>query len=362
MKIALVHDYLTQYGGAERVLKVFTEIFPYAPIYTLVYNEKATFGVFKDKIIRTSFLQKIPLAKAYYRAFAFLMPLAVEQFDLSKYDIVLSDSSSFSKGIVTKPKTKHICYCHTPMRFAWDGSQKYIEEFYFPKFSKKIIAVLMNYVRLWDGLAADRTDVYIANSKFIAERIKKYYNKKSTVIYPPVKTAFFNPFLPSAEYFLMVGRLLPYKRFDIAVQAFNELKLPLKIIGDGPEKKRLMREAKSNIEFLGNLGDKEIKEYYSNCRAFIFPQEEDFGITAVEAMSCGKPVIAYQGGGALETIENGKTGLFFMQQNKSSLIETVRNFKNHQFDSEYIRNYSLKFSEERFKREILEFIEKECNM
>ncbi len=358
MKIAIVHDYLTQYGGAERVLKMFTEIFPYAPIYTLVYDEKATFGIFKNKIIRTSFLQKVPMAKAYYRAFAFLMPFAIEQFDLSKYDVVLSDSASFAKGIITKPTTKHICYCHTPMRFAWDDSQKYIEEFYFPRFVKKLINIPMNYIRLWDKLAADRVDAYIANSKFVANRIKKYYNKKAEVIYPPVKTSFFESGKVSKDYFLIVGRFLPYKRFDIAVQAFNELNLPLIIIGDGPEKNKLMKMANGNIKFLGNLGDIEVRKYYSECRAFIFPQEEDFGITAGEAMASGKPVIAYRGGGALETIEENKTGIFFDEQNAKSLREAVERFHHCQFDAGYIRNYSLKFSEERFKSEILQFIER----
>lgn len=357
MKIALVHDYLTQYGGAERVLKMFTEIFPYAPIYTLVYDEKATFGIFKDKIIRTSFLQNIPMAKSHYRAFAFLMPFAIEQFDLSKYDVVLSDSASFAKGVVTKPETKHICYCHTPTRFAWDDSQKYIEEFYYSVFLKKIISIPMNYVRLWDKLASDRVDAYIANSNFVGNRIKKYYNKKSNTIYPPVKTSFFQNTGESKDYFLMLGRFLPYKRFDIAIEAFNDLGLPLIIIGGGPEKEKLIKKAKSNIKFLGNLGDKEARKYYSECKAFVFPQEEDFGITAIEAMASGKPVIAYRGGGALETVEENKTGIFFSEQNKESLIDAVKEFQDNQFDSSYIRDYSLRFSEDRFKQEIMKFIE-----
>ena len=244
MKVALVHDYLNQYGGAEKVLEAFMEIYPNAPIYTLIYDptsfKRCGVSPFSEKKIHTSFLQKIPLAKSKHRFFPLLMPIAIEQFDLSDYDIVLSDSASFAKGVITKPSTLHVCYCHTPPRYAWDDSHKYIEEFGLPGAIKTLVPFFMNYIRIWDKEAALRVDKFICNSHFVAQRIKKYYNKKAKVIHPPVDAEMFFPSDRSADdYFLMVGRLLTYKRFDIAINAFNKLGKSLKIIGDGPERKKL---------------------------------------------------------------------------------------------------------------------------
>jgi len=360
MKVALVHDYLNQYGGAERVLGAFSEIFSDAPIYTLIYDPQKVCGVFYNKKIRTSFLQKIPFAKSYHRIFPFLMPIAIEQFDLSNYDVVLSDSASFAKGVITKPETLHICYCHTPPRFAWDDSHKYIEEYGFPKIIKRLIPFFMNYIRLWDREAALRVDKFICNSNFVAKRIKKYYNRKAQVIYPPVDAKFFSPsdFFDKPSYFLMVGRLLAYKRFDIAIESFNKINKPLKIIGDGPEIKRLKKLAKKNIEFLGELPPEKLREYYQNCQALIFPQEEDFGIVALEAMACGRPVIAYRGGGALESVKERETGAFFNEQTPESLIKAVKEFKSGKFNPQKIRKHALKFSKDKFKKRIKDFVEK----
>jgi len=359
MKIALVHDYLNQFGGAERVLEAFSEIFPNAPIYTLIHDPKKVRGVFSNKKIRTSFLQKIPLVKSYHRIFPFLMPIAIEQFNLSDYDVVLSDSASFAKGVITGPETLHICYCHTPPRYAWDDSHKYIEEYGFPRIIKRLIPLFMNYIRIWDREAALRADELICNSKFVAKRIKKYYNRKASVIYPPVDTKNFCPSMGLADdYFVMVGRLLSYKRFDIAIKAFNKLKKPLKIIGDGPEMKKLKKLAKKNIEFLGELSGEKLREYYQNCKALIFPQEEDFGIVALEVMACGRPVIAYRGGGALESIKEGETGIFFNEQTPESLIKVIKSFRADNFDSQKIRKRALKFSKEKFKKKIKEFVER----
>ena len=295
MKIALVHDYLNQYGGAERVLEAIAEIFPSAPIFTLIYSPKHIRGAFSDKEIHTSFLQKFPLVKSHHRVFPLLMPVAVEKFNLSKYDIVFSDSTSFAKGVITKPETLHICYCHTPPRYAWDDSHKYIREFTMFPLAKIFVPFFMNYIRLWDREAAMRVDEFICNSKFVAKRIQKYYKKKAKVIYPPVDTKKFSPSnKPPEDYFLMVGRLLAYKKFDIAIEAFNKLKLPLKIVGEGPERKKLEAIANKNIEFLGERHNRELEKYYQNCKALIFPQEEDFGLVAIEAMACGRPVIAYR--------------------------------------------------------------------
>ena len=359
MKIALAHDYLVQYGGAERVLESFTELFPDAPIYTLVYDKKAMHGIFAGKNIKTSFLQKIPFAAKNHRLFPSFMPMAAEQFDFSDYDVVLSDSSSYIKGIITGPKTLHISYIHTPMRYAWDDCQKYTQDFYFPNLIKKLVPFAMNYIRLWDRMAAERPDKIISNSNFVARRVEKYYRRESTVIYPPVN---FNNFYISEKkepYFLMVGRLLAYKRFDIGIEAFNKLGLKLKIIGRGPEMKRLKKMAKGNIEFLGRVSDKKLAKYYSECQAFIFPQEEDFGIVAVEAMASGCPLIAYYGGDIPEHLEEGKSGVFFCQQTAEDIIEAVKRFQDLEFNLNYIRDQAKKFDKSVFKARIKEYIDKE---
>jgi glycosyltransferase involved in cell wall biosynthesis len=361
MKIALVHDYLVQYGGAERVLECFTELFPYAPIYTLVYNKDFMHGKFEEKNIKTSFIQKFPFAKSHHRIFPHIMPVAIEQFDFSAYDIVLSDSSSYAKGIITGPETLHICYMHTPMRYAWDDCQKYTQDFYFPSFIKKIVPLAMNFVRIWDRASVDRVDKIIANSKFVAKRIKKYYKKESVIIYPPVNIDNFYISEKQESYFLMVGRLIAYKRFDIAIEAFNKLGLKLKIISRGPELKRLRKMAKSNIEFLGRVPDEKLAEYYAKCKAFVFPQEEDFGIVAVEAMASGRPIIAYRGGDIPEHMEDGKMGVFFEKQNPEDIIEAVKKFENMTFDPQYIREKAKKFDKKLFKAKIKDYIEKEYN-
>ena len=371
MRIALVHDYLNQYGGAEKVLEAFVEIFPDAPIYTLLYDEKITDKFFPEKKIRASFLQKFPFIKKHHRFFPPLMPLAVEKLNLSDYDVVLSDSAAFGKGVITEPETLHICYCHTPIRYAWDDSHKYIKEFSMAKLAKLFVPIFMNYLRLWDREAACRVDKFICNSKFVSQRIKKYYKQDSEVIYPPVDSEYYSigdnnlkdpakspAATNGASYFLIVGRLLPYKRIDMAIEAFNKLELPLKIIGSGPEMGKLKKMANWNIEFLGEIIGEKLKEYYQNCQALIFPQEEDFGIVALEAMACGKPVIAYRGGGALESVLEGKTGVFFNEQTVDSLAGAVRDFQSQKFNPDAIRNHALKFDKEIFKKKIKDFIEK----
>lgn len=361
MKIALVHDYLVQYGGAERVLEAFTELFPNASIYTIVYDKDAMHGVFSDKRMRTSYLQKFPLVRKKHRLFPFLMPIAIEQFDFSDYDVVLSDSSSYAKGIITGPDTLHICYMHTPMRYAWDDCQKYTQDFDMPRFIKKLVPFVMNYIRVWDRVSAERVDMIIANSNFVAKRIKKYYGKDSTVIHPPVKVENFQISKEKGDYFLMVGRLIAYKRHDIAIEAFNRLGLPLKIIGRGPELERLRKIAGPNIEFLGRVPDKDLPGFYAHCKAFVFPQEEDFGIVAVEAMASGRPIVAYRGGDIPEHMEEGKMGIFFDRQSADDIIEAVKGMEGKNFDPEYIREKSLRFDKEVFKKKIGEYVEKAFN-
>ncbi len=359
MKIALVHDYLVQYGGAERVLECFTELFPEATIYTLVYSQKLMRGKFSEKRIKTSFVQKIPLAKKKHRIFPLFMTIGIEQFDFSDYDVVLSDSSSYAKGIITNPSTLHICYMHTPMRYAWDDCQKYVNDFYFPNIIKKMIPFVMNYIRLWDKVSADRPDKIIANSRFVAKRIKKYYRREATIIHPPVNIDNFQIIKKQEPYFLMVGRLIAYKRFDISIKAFNQLGLKLKVIGRGPELKRLKKMAGSNIEFLGRVPDDKLADYYARCQAFIFPQEEDFGIVAIEAMASGRPLIAYRGGDIVEHMEEGKMGIYFDNQEVSDIVEAVKKFQQQNFNPEYIKKQTLKFDKREFKAKIKEYIETE---
>ncbi len=365
MKVALVHDYLVQNGGAERVLEVLTELFPTAPIYTLLYDKNLMQGRFQDKVIKTSFLQKLPFARTRHRLFPPLMPLAIEQFDLSGYDLVISDSSSYAKGVITSPETLHICYMHTPMRYAWDDCQKYTSDFGFPRLVKWLVPFFMNPIRIWDRASSVRPDALIANSQFVADRIKKYYHRGAEVIHPPVEVSRFQPrgvenepvLPPEESYFLMVGRLIAYKRHDIAILAFNELGLPLKIIGRGPELERLKSMAKPNIEFLGRIDDEDLPQYYQKASGFIFPQEEDFGIVAIEALASGSPLIAYRGGDIPEHMKEGLQGVFFDEQTKESLKQAVLRFQSQSFDREAISKSVAHFDKEYFRATIKNRIE-----
>lgn len=359
MKIALVHDYLVQYGGAERVLEVFSELFPDAPIYTLLYDKEAMHGVFSDRRIYPSALQKFPFAKKRHHLFPPFMPMSIERFDFSEFDVILSDSASYAKGALTKPGTLHICYMHTPTRYAWDDCQKYAQDFGFPRFVKKIVPFLMSPIRLWDRAAADRPDLVIANSKFVSDRIRKYYRRESDIIHPPVNTKNFYVAKPEdrKDYFLMVGRLIAYKRHDIAIEAFNRLKLPLKIIGRGPEIDRLKKLAGPTIEFLGRVSEKELPRYYAECRAFVFPQEEDFGIVAIEAMASGRPILAYRGGDIPEHLEEGKMGIFFDEQTPEAIMGAIETFRDTEYDPDFIRSKSLRFDREIFKEKIKTYID-----
>jgi len=361
MKVALIHDHLAQDGGAEKVLKALADMFPDAPIYTLLYDEKNADQYFKTRKILTSVIQRLPGGVKHYKWYMPFMPVAVEFFDLSDYDLIISDASAFAKGVITSSAALHICYCHTPTRYLWSDTHSYLKELPYNKYLKKVIAFMFNYIRNWDKAAADRVDIFIANSKFIAKRIQKYYRRDSVVIYPPVEFDSFSISPEISDYFLLGGRLVPYKRFDVVIEAFKQLDLPLKIFGDGVDAERLKSLAAGHpkIEFLGRVSDQERAKLYGNCRAFINPQEEDFGITVVEAMASGRPVIAWERGGAKETVIQDKTGLFFKEQTVQDIITTVKEFENKHFDPEEIREYASQFSVQRFKREMMELIQQE---
>jgi glycosyltransferase involved in cell wall biosynthesis len=359
MKVALIHDHLAQDGGAEKVLKVLADMFPEAPIYTLLYEKKYADKYFKSRHIETSIIQRLPGGVKHYQWYMPFMPMAVEFFDLNDFDVVISDASAFAKGVITSSQTLHICYCHTPTRYLWSDTHQYIYDLRYNKYFKKVISLVLNYIRMWDKLAADRVDNYIANSRFVAGRIRKYYKRESAIIYPPVETEKFKISPEVSDYFLIGGRLAPYKRIDLVIEAFKKTNKKLKIYGDGVDLERLKKMAKgySNIEFLGWVDDMAKAELYSRALAFIYPQVEDFGITAVESQASGRPVIAYRRGGAMETVVDGVTGMFFNEQTPNSLAEAINNFDNAKFNSEAIKQHAEKFSVARFKDEITKYIE-----
>lgn len=365
MKVALVHDFLTRFGGAERVLLALHKMFPDAPIYTLLFDEEKTRRHFPNAEIRASFLRKFPkFLKNRPKFLAPFCPTAVETFDLRDFDLVISSSSAFAKGIIVRPKTTHICYCHSPARFIHDYYHDYLKDLgkFFPKWPVKILA---HYLRIWDKTSADRVDYFIANSKATGQRIKKYYKTEAAVIYPPVANVYeANP--PKFDkagksgYFLIISQLTPYKRIDIAIEAFNKLGSPLYVVGDGPDKKRLQKTAGQNVKFLGWLPEEEKWRHLENCEALIFPGEDDFGIVPVEAMACGKPVLASRAGGALETIIEGETGEFFSELSPESIIGGIERLKENarKYDEKKIIAAAARFSEEKFVNEIREFINK----
>lgn len=363
MKVALIHDHLAQDGGAEKVLRVLAGMFPDAPIYTLLYEKNNVNKYFKDRHIETSIIQRLPGGIKHYQWYMPFMPMAVEFFDLKGFDLVISDASAFVKGVITSPDTLHICYCHTPTRYIWSDTHQYIKELKYNKYFKKLISLVLNYVRIWDRVAADRVDKYIANSRAVQKRINKYYKHDSKVIYPPVDIEKFKIIENIEDYFLIGGRLAPYKRVDIVIEAFKKTGKKLKIFGGGVDEKRLKKIAEGfpNIEFLGRISDEELPDLYGRCQAFINPQEEDFGITTVEAMAAGRPVIAYRKGGAIEIIKEGETGMFFDKQTSDAIAEKISSFNSSDFNPLEIRASAEKYGVERFKKEIREFIDIEYN-
>jgi len=356
MKIALVHDYLNQAGGAERVVECLHEIYPEAPIYTSIYDRNSMPEAFKKMDVRTSFMQHLPLVMKHFKKYLPLFPFAFESFDLSGYDLILSSSSAWGKGIKKRKDQLHICYCHSPMRFVW-MYKAYMEREEYGPVTRLMLQPVLRWLQKWDLRTNKRVDHFIANSLTTQKRIKLFYGRDSHVINPPVDTSFFKPYNSEiGDYFLVVSRLNPYKRIDLAVEAFNETGLPLIVAGSGPDEKRLRKLAKPNITFLGKVSDQEVVKYYSSCRAFVLPGEEDFGLTPVEAQACGRPAIAYRAGGATESIIEGRTGMFFDRQDTPSLIDALKRFDHRSFDPKLIRENALRFDKEVFKQKIREFV------
>jgi len=358
MKIALVHDHLNQNGGAEKVLEKLHSMYNDSPIFTLVYDEKKLPHKYRNKDIKTSFIQRIPLGVSKFEWFLVFMPAATEHYDLSKYDVIVSSASAFSKGIITKPDALHICYCHTPTRYLWTDSHNYIQELRHNVLIKKTLPLVLTKLRQWDRLAAERVNVFVANSEEVRKRIKKYYRRDSIVIYPPVETSKFKVRSHPDDYFLTGGRLVPYKRFDLTIQTFNRLGMKLKVFGEGPLFKKLKKMAGPTIEFLGKIDEATKIELFEKCLAFINPQVEDFGITTVEAMAAGRPVIAYNKGGSLETVIEGKTGHLFDEQEWETLADVLIRFKPENFDPHVIRQHALQFDESVYQEKMDNLVNK----
>ncbi len=377
MKIAIIHDWLTGMRGGEKCLEVFCRLYPEADLFTLLHIPGSVSSIIETRKIHTSFLQLLPFVEKKYRHFLPLMPLAIEKFDLTGYDLVLSSSHCVAKGVIPGKKTLHISYCYTPMRYIWDQYEQYFNRTASGILTSTAMGLIAPGLRRWDVRSSKRVDEFVAISRHVQKRIKKYYNRESTVIYPPVDSTFYSPTGERGEdFFLIVSAFAPYKRLDLAVEAFNELGYPLVIIGEGQSAEYLRSIAGPNIQFRGWLSNEEIRSCYARCRAFVFCGEEDFGITPLEAQCMGKPVIGFAKGGLLETVipdrqtwksETGiseektchPTGVFFHQQTPDALITAIRHFEKveDRFESEVIRNHALAFDLNIFSDRIWEFIE-----
>lgn len=358
--VAFVHDFLLHYGGAERVLSQMQTVFPEAPIHTLLYDERGMGMPYPKEHVVPSFLQRLPgVLRRHPKYLAPLLPIAAESFDLRDFSVVISSSSAFAKGVITRAHATHICYCHSPMRYVWDFTHEYRSDTREKRALGFPVRMLQHYLRVWDRAAADRVHHFIANSQTVARRIQKYYRRDATVIYPPVDV---NAFLPGREddgYFLVVSRLAPYKRVDLSVRAFNKLRLPLVIAGDGPERQRLaaLNESPKTV-FLGAVTEERKRELMERCAAFIFPGEDDFGITAVEAMAAGKPVLALRRGGVTETVREGVNGEFFDDPVPESLADGIRRLRERigGYNAAVIRRRAEEFSAEKFRTEFKKFL------
>ncbi len=357
MRVAIVCSWLNQYGGAERVLETLHGMFPEAPVYTSIYEPKALPAEYRSWDIRTSFLNRLPLIKSHHQPFLPFYPLGFEALHLDGYDLVLSVTSAFAHGVIVPPETVHVCYCLTPARFLWQYPA-YARRERLGGVARAVLPLILPSLRTWDALAANRVDHFVAISQAVQGRIEKYYRRPSQILYPPVDTSAFALSEEVDDYYLFVGRLVPYRRLDLAVEAFNRLGLPLLIVGDGRDRQALERSAAPNVRFLGRVSDAERKRLLSRCRAFLWPGEEDFGIAPLEASASGRPVIAYAGGGALETVIDGVTGTFFHEQTAAALADAVRSLDPTSFDPQAMRQHAERFDVTRFCEELRRLLER----
>jgi glycosyltransferase involved in cell wall biosynthesis len=353
-RVAIVHDGLATAGGgggAERVLAVLHRMFPEAPIFTTVYHPDRMPAEMRGWDIRTSFIQDLPRGREKYQWYLPLFPMAIERLDLRGYDVVVSASHAVAKGVLTDASALHLCYCYSPLRYAWDMYHEYLEIEDLPGWQRTLLPGLMHYLRTWDALAAPRVDAYVAISHYVRRRIEKYYRRPAEVVYPPVEIL--KSAAAPADYYLVVSRLVAYKRIDLVVEAFNRLGWPLVVIGDGVERPRLEAMAKGNVTFLGRQSDEAVRAHLAACRGFVFPGIEDFGIAPVEAMAAGKPVVALGRGGAAETVIDGATGVHFGRQTADDLVEALRRCDATRFDADRIARHAERFSTARFEAEFL---------
>lgn len=362
MRIAVVHDWLVQCAGSEKVLAQILKLYPDADLFSLIdfLPERDRREFLMGKKAKTSFLQKIPLAKKKYRMLLPLMPHAIEGLDLSSYGLIISSSHAVAKGVPTRKDQAHICYCHTPVRYAWDMRRQYLREAGMDKGFKGLAAnLLLDYIRNWDIRSSSRVSRFVANSAYIAERIKNAYGRESTVVYPPVDIEGFKLREKKEDFFLAASRLVPYKKMDLIAEAFSEMGRKLVIIGDGPDFKKVKDKAKGNVHLLGYQENDVLKDHLGRARALVFAAEEDFGLLPVEAQACGTPVIAYGRGGAKETVIEGRTGVFFVEQSVSGLVQAVEEFERAEsrFDLREIRANAERFGAERFRREFREVVD-----
>jgi glycosyltransferase involved in cell wall biosynthesis len=362
-RVAFVRDWLTVYAGADRVMDAALELFPGAPVYTLIYQSENFVGRrVHQHPVHTSFIDRLPWGRRNYRTYLPLMPWAIEQFDLSGYDVVISMSHVVAKGVLTRADQLHISYVFTPMRYAWDLYFQYLRELRLTRGMKSLaVRAFLHYLRTWDVATAHRPDVMIAASEYVAQRIWKLYRRRAGVVHPPVEIDRFRADRPREDFYLTVSRFVPYKRLDLIVEAFSRMGKPLVVIGDGPERERMSRHAGPSVRLLGAQSDEVVQDFMERCRAFVFAADEDFGIVTVEAQAAGAPVIAYGRGGSIETVLPGRTGVFFEEQTVDALVATVGAFEERppRYSAELIRDTTRRFSRTRFQEEFLMMVERE---
>jgi len=356
LKVAIVCSWLNQYGGAERVLDVVHGMYPQAPVYTSIFLPEALPPAYRAWNVRTSFLNRLPARiRQHYQWLLPFYASAFEHLDLSGFDVVLSVTSAFAHGVRVSPNTLHVCYCLTPARFLWNY-EAYVAREEIGRGARRVLPLLVSRLQSWDRQAADRVNQFVAISRAVQQRIRANYGRDAEIIYPPAEVQRFAVSQERGDYFLIISRLVPYKRIDLAVRAFSQLGLPLVVIGDGRDRGALEALAAPNIRFLGRLDDEQAAQYLARCRALVFPGEEDFGITPLEAQATGRPVIAYAGGGVLETVDEGTTGLFFREATPEALAATVARFHDEDFDPVVIRNHALRFDRSEFERRLDEYV------